>query len=1268
MMTRLSNFCDQLLEAGWLAALVIAPLYFNIYSSRVFEPDKASLLRSLALAMIAAWIVRRIEAGFLRAPLGATLRAWTRENPLLLPTLAILLAYLLATIFSVAPNVSFWGSYQRLQGTYSTFSYIVIFLIAASSLRTRAQLYRAINTAIITSFPIAFYGLLQHYEIDPLPWGGDVTVRIAANMGNSIFVAAYLIMTVPLALARWLETLARVTRESSARVVVIAFTTLALIALSALWFFNFMYGVLFVFALFALAISAALIAQRDLRDALVIATYTLILATQVIAIFFSQSRGPLLGLFGGVFVFVVLYALARRARRVALGMIGLAAIGFIFLAMFNLPNSPFAALKSVPYVGRLGQIFDVEPGGTGRVRELIWEGALQLVLPHAPLWSPTTGDDALNPVRPLIGYGPETMYVAFNPFYPPELGRTEARNASPDRAHNETFDALVTTGLFGFAAYILLFVSIFYFGLKWLGLIATPGERNAFIALWLAGGFLSALIFGAARGWNYIGVALPAGMILGFFVFLVGDAIHALPRETGEGWGGGRALWLTALIAALIAHFIEIHFGIAIVATRTYFWFYAALLVVIGMNRLEQPAPVAPAPAKIAPPESVEDARAIARRRKRRPAARPVERARAENELSPAPVLAWTMLASLVLVTLAYEFVVNQTGLPSAFAALERALLYDKANNFSLGVLLLFVLTWIVMGIIGLNEELPRVGVSRDSWFITLALYLIISLTVWVWFVLLQLRPLTQVGDLTNTYIQLLAQYYLALGLLVGALAFALAAATRAQPSAGFAPASLIVAPFLAIALGVMIYATNFAGVQADIYYKAGNNYDAVGQWERSIDAYQRALQLQPVQDFYALFLGRSYLEAGRATGEPKLRAADLEASERMLLTALRMNPLNTDHSANLARLFRLTATMTDNATERATRLEKSSRYYADAIKLSPNTAHLRNEWALTDLLMGDRAKMREQLDISFKLDARFAQTYLYSGEYYRESGDMTRAADEYLNALALDPAVLSDPSGAPLPDPFEVLVRPELAPRAISAYSAALEKNPRQLSARLALVELYKRTGQPELARRELERAVQAAPNDPNAHLSLVNHLSQAGQIDSAVTAMTRLLELYPPTSPESPRLQEFLKQLQNLQRAIQLAKNAPNDANAQRAVAAIWKARGQPQFAIPVYDAIAHLAPNDYDALKNLALLNAQTNQFDAAERALARAATLAPDNEKAMWQNVQAALNSLKQKQFAPALKSAQAALALAGDADKPALQAFVAYLQDQVAAKK
>ena len=49
--TRLSVFCDKALETGWLLAVVITPLFFNVYSSRVFEPDKITILRSIAIVM-----------------------------------------------------------------------------------------------------------------------------------------------------------------------------------------------------------------------------------------------------------------------------------------------------------------------------------------------------------------------------------------------------------------------------------------------------------------------------------------------------------------------------------------------------------------------------------------------------------------------------------------------------------------------------------------------------------------------------------------------------------------------------------------------------------------------------------------------------------------------------------------------------------------------------------------------------------------------------------------------------------------------------------------------------------------------------------------------------------------------------------------------------------------------------------------------------------------------------------------------------------------
>ena len=46
--SRLSKFCDRALDAGWLLGVTITPVFFNVYSSRVFEPDKLTTLRALA--------------------------------------------------------------------------------------------------------------------------------------------------------------------------------------------------------------------------------------------------------------------------------------------------------------------------------------------------------------------------------------------------------------------------------------------------------------------------------------------------------------------------------------------------------------------------------------------------------------------------------------------------------------------------------------------------------------------------------------------------------------------------------------------------------------------------------------------------------------------------------------------------------------------------------------------------------------------------------------------------------------------------------------------------------------------------------------------------------------------------------------------------------------------------------------------------------------------------------------------------------------------
>ena len=119
MKSRLTLWCEGVLEAAWLIAMVAMPLFFDIHSDRVFEPDKLTLLRSLALLMIAVFGYRALRR---YAPWRD--RDWLRwrsdhsiwRMPFILPVVAVVVIYLLSTLFSVTPRISWAGSYQRLQG------------------------------------------------------------------------------------------------------------------------------------------------------------------------------------------------------------------------------------------------------------------------------------------------------------------------------------------------------------------------------------------------------------------------------------------------------------------------------------------------------------------------------------------------------------------------------------------------------------------------------------------------------------------------------------------------------------------------------------------------------------------------------------------------------------------------------------------------------------------------------------------------------------------------------------------------------------------------------------------------------------------------------------------------------------------------------------------------------------------------------------------------------------------------------------------------
>jgi hypothetical protein len=81
--TKLALFAAALAESTWLAAVLLTPVYFNIHSERIFEEDKAPLLRSLALCALLALAMHFAERGASRSsrrrPLWSPPTSWPRS-------------------------------------------------------------------------------------------------------------------------------------------------------------------------------------------------------------------------------------------------------------------------------------------------------------------------------------------------------------------------------------------------------------------------------------------------------------------------------------------------------------------------------------------------------------------------------------------------------------------------------------------------------------------------------------------------------------------------------------------------------------------------------------------------------------------------------------------------------------------------------------------------------------------------------------------------------------------------------------------------------------------------------------------------------------------------------------------------------------------------------------------------------------------------------------------------------------------------------------
>jgi O-antigen ligase len=284
----------------------------------------------------------------------------------------------IAVVTSVDPRKSFWGNIERTDSYLTLLHLFAYFLIAGSVITVEKWWTQFLRISLSASSLMAAYGLLQVIGLVSINQQNDL--RIDGTFGNPTFLAVYLL-----------------------------------------------FGVFI--ALFLIAVDPKL---RFARWA-----YGISVVVQSAALYYTQTRGAILGLGVGLIFAAAFIAWSARApelrfiRRLSWCMLG--ALGLLIMV--------FLAVRDLPIVKRSATL--------ERIASISLEH--RTVLPRLRAWGTVWQGFA---ERPVFGWGQENFNVVVTKFHPAPM---DEPNQWYDRAHNQFLDWLIAGGFPMFALYVSLF-------------------------------------------------------------------------------------------------------------------------------------------------------------------------------------------------------------------------------------------------------------------------------------------------------------------------------------------------------------------------------------------------------------------------------------------------------------------------------------------------------------------------------------------------------------------------------------------------------------------------------------------------------------------------------------------------------------------------------------------------------------------------------------------------------------------------------------------
>jgi tetratricopeptide (TPR) repeat protein len=522
--------CASMTEACCLAAVALTPVLYNPHGWFDFEPIKTAVTRILGTLMLGVLTLGGFDFWQERRRAKTDVRTVAPLNSFLKVCFLALAVYAIATLFSIDPIFSFWGSPETTQGMLTILCNLALCAGAAAYLRTSVQIERVITAALAGSLPVAIYGLFQSAGVDPL--FGKPYPTASSFVGYPTFFAGYFLILIPL--CGW-KVWCSISKGSTG---------------PGHWKGAFFYGS--------------------------------VLLLQVAAFVGAEKRGPFVALIAiGITAVFMLAAWSGRLRLASWGAIAGAVVGLALICM-ALAAKAGVRFESVPVLGMLAKIVPAGEGTADHYRPIMWAKAPEIVTAAKPLNFPDGTEDRWRLLRPIVGFGPETLQGIIGQHWPfsgfgPGLGNNE------HRFHDLFWDTWQSVGLIGLGAVLWLYAAVFAHGYARLGLIPQKRGLVRLAAIAVGFGLLIGLVMSGIYGAGFLGLGFQFGFGGGLVLYPLWLAARRSSASISRRDERTDTL-IIVMLAALIGHWVDLAFVFPTSCTSTLFWIVAGCIVGLSLG------------------------------------------------------------------------------------------------------------------------------------------------------------------------------------------------------------------------------------------------------------------------------------------------------------------------------------------------------------------------------------------------------------------------------------------------------------------------------------------------------------------------------------------------------------------------------------------------------------------------------------------------------------------------------------------------------------